>query len=201
MNHTFKANLIKTLANKKDNKGFTLIELLVVVIIIGVLAAIALPNLLGQVGKARESEAKSILGAMNRNQQTTFFEDGAFSATLEDLEVPVGNEKFYLIDVGNIAGIQIANGATDSDGDGKVDSSGAGGAANGQNGTRDYIAGIAYDPDNRIFASVVCRASNNATMKATQYVLRSPANNPSNAGVTTTNDVQVSCQNDTEEVR
>ncbi|MGB5768668.1 MAG: prepilin-type N-terminal cleavage/methylation domain-containing protein, partial [Crocosphaera sp.] len=95
MNNTFKANLIKTLANKKGNKGFTLIELLVVVIIIGVLAAIALPNLLGQVGKARESEAKSTLGAMVRAQQTAFAERGEFAGSIANLEVPVGNEKFY----------------------------------------------------------------------------------------------------------
>ena len=107
MNNTFKANLIKTLANKKGNKGFTLIELLVVVIIIGVLAAIALPNLLGQVGKARESEAKSTLGAMNRAQQAFFAEKSRFAGSPLDgsnfdeltqvLEVPTGNEKFYYI--------------------------------------------------------------------------------------------------------
>ncbi len=67
------------LGKKKDpNEGFTLIELLVVVIIIGVLAAIALPNLLGQVGKAREAEAKTALGSLNRGQQAYFLEKGTF---------------------------------------------------------------------------------------------------------------------------
>ncbi len=100
MNNTFKANLIKTLANKKGNKGFTLIELLVVVIIIGVLAAIALPNLLGQVGKARESEAKTQIGALNRAQQGYFTEYSNFAADATQLEVPMGNEKYYQITVG-----------------------------------------------------------------------------------------------------
>ena len=78
MDTQFKVKLINHLNRKNQNKGFTLIELLVVVIIIGVLAAIALPNLLNQVAKGRQAEAKNNLGAINRAQQAYRLERASF---------------------------------------------------------------------------------------------------------------------------
>lgn len=54
----------------KKNQGFTLIEMLVVVIIVGVLAAIAVPNLLGLLYKARVTDGvATIEGAMKEAQR------------------------------------------------------------------------------------------------------------------------------------
>ncbi|AFY35670.1 type IV pilin-like G/H family protein [Calothrix sp. PCC 7507] len=68
------------LQKKKEDEGFTLIELLVVIIIIGILSAIALPSFLNQANKAKQSEAKTYTGSMNRAQQAFYLENNQFAA-------------------------------------------------------------------------------------------------------------------------
>ena len=86
MKSDFKTKLVQHMLNKKNGeKGFTLIELLVVIIIIGILAAIALPSFLNQANKARQSEAKSYTGSMNRAQQAYFLEKNRFSTDIATL--------------------------------------------------------------------------------------------------------------------
>jgi prepilin-type N-terminal cleavage/methylation domain-containing protein len=54
----------------KSQKGFTLIELMIVVVIIGILAALAIPRFMRATTKAKQSEAKQILKQIYTMQQT-----------------------------------------------------------------------------------------------------------------------------------
>ncbi|AFY76042.1 prepilin-type N-terminal cleavage/methylation domain-containing protein [Pleurocapsa sp. PCC 7327] len=151
MNSQFKANLLKVLANKKSNKGFTLIELLVVVIIIGVLAAVALPNLLGQVGKARETEGKNGIGTINRAQQAYHFEKQSFASALTDANLASNNILGVTVDsqyysfstnAGDAASVTQQAASTDAP----------------KNGTRSYAGGVGFSSTSGVYANVVCQS-------------------------------------------
>jgi type IV pilus assembly protein PilA len=92
MKTEFKAKFLQHLNKKKKDGGFTLIELLVVIIIIGILAAIALPSFLNQAAKAKQSEGKSFVGAINRAQQAYRLENKEFANTFTLLNVGLPTE-------------------------------------------------------------------------------------------------------------
>ena len=100
MKSDFKTKLIQHMLNKKNGeKGFTLIELLVVIIIIGILAAIALPSFLNQTTKAKQSEAKTYVATIGKTQQAYFTEKGTFAPALTYLSLgtPTATDNYSYI--------------------------------------------------------------------------------------------------------
>jgi type IV pilus assembly protein PilA len=92
MDKSFRILFLQSLArSRNDPTGFTLLELLFVMIIMGILTAIALPNFMGQVGKAREAEVKILMGTIGRAQQAFHYEKKQFAASYSSLAGGTGD--------------------------------------------------------------------------------------------------------------
>ncbi len=75
----------------RNSKGFTLIELMIVVVIIGILAAIAIPKFSQASDRAKEKEADGILKQVYTLQSAYNAQNGAYATTVPQL-VEVGFE-------------------------------------------------------------------------------------------------------------
>lgn len=82
---------IRKQLEEREDKGFTLVELLVVIIIIGILAAIAIPLYLNQQAKAKDSSLKSDLKNAQIAVATSLVDDPT-GAEAEDLEFTGSND-------------------------------------------------------------------------------------------------------------
>jgi type IV pilus assembly protein PilA len=79
----------------KGKKGFTLIELMIVVAIIGILAAIAIPNFLRFQAKSKQSEAKGNLSGIFTGQTAYFGENNRYGNFSEIAWSPIGTQIRY----------------------------------------------------------------------------------------------------------
>ncbi len=73
----------------RNTAGFTLIELMIVVLVIGILAAIAIPKFQTSKGKAYASTLKADLRNLATAQEAYFYENSVYSTTTTDLKMSV----------------------------------------------------------------------------------------------------------------
>ena len=83
-----------TILGRKSQAGFTFIELMIVVGIIGILAAIAVPSYLRFQARAKQSEAKTNLGAIFKAQRAYFAEKSIYGSFADIGFAPEGQNRY-----------------------------------------------------------------------------------------------------------
>ena len=113
------------------SRGFTLLEMMIVIVIIGILAAIAMPRFDGYLQKTRRTDARAALLEIASMQERLFFERSQYSGALGDAwsnmdgTAFVSNEGFYVLtlalgadgDAGTFTATATARGAQSGDDD------------------------------------------------------------------------------------
>lgn len=88
----------------KRNSGFTLIELLIVVVIIGILAAIAIPKFANTKGKAYAAAMRSDLRNLAVAQESYMYDNAVYAGSLGAMNVNPSNGVTITIGVANAQG-------------------------------------------------------------------------------------------------
>ncbi len=71
-----------------NRSGFTLIELIMVIVVLGILAAVAVPKYFDMQGQAEVAAEKGVVGGVRAGIQTYFAQNKEFPATLDTVTAP-----------------------------------------------------------------------------------------------------------------
>ncbi|GAB4244290.1 MAG: type IV pilin-like G/H family protein [Stanieria sp.] len=148
----YKIKFLSLHFKNNNQNGFTLIELLVVMIILGVLAAVSIPNFMNQIGKSREAEGKNGIGVINRAQQSYHFEKQTFSPNLADADLEADNPLGVVV-TSQYYDFAVTGGSAD---DARVDTTAKDGDNGKKDGVRQYSGGINHTSGK--YVAVVCQA-------------------------------------------
>jgi type IV pilus assembly protein PilA len=121
-------------AREEREGGFTLIELLVVMIIIGILAAIAIPVFLSQREKARDTSTKADVSTVGK-EIATYYVDGV--AGTPSVAV-ANNEATVKVGTTEIAKVKVSNGTAALDASGTNSSDWCVALTNGEGSKKDF---------------------------------------------------------------
>ena len=113
-----------TMPNLRNRKGFTLIELMIVVAIIGILAAIAIPNFLRFQAKSKQSEARELLSSVYTAEVSYFAEQNTYGPLATVGFTPASSPKYYTNIMSGLSfatGSFTCNASADIDADGTND--------------------------------------------------------------------------------
>ena len=98
---------------KSPQKGFTLVELMIVVAIIGILAAIAIPNFIKFQARSKQAEPKANLKALFVAQRSYFAEKDTFSSSMSDIGfIPERGNRYFIASGG--ASLSARNAAAEN---------------------------------------------------------------------------------------
>jgi len=78
---------------KSSSKGFTMVELMVVVLIVGILAAVAVPLMSGRIDSSKWSEAKAAMGTIAGALRSYAAEKGSFASAPSLSEIGIPNNE------------------------------------------------------------------------------------------------------------